>query len=124
MPNHTTAKRTKSSPAGRKPRELEKNLRNLRKQEEDLKRKVHTLECSIVAQPVRAQERRLRNWNTLPPPDDFVPARHAAKLPRVRQEMLRQARAKQAVLSLFLVVLLITVAVWFCHQLRMLHLMD
>lgn len=114
----------KSSRRGRRSRELEKTLKSLSKQEETVKRQLNLLECSIVAQPMLRQEQRLKNWNTLPAPDDFRRTRDASKLPRIRAQMIRQARTRQAIFALFLVIIMVGCAIWFCYQLRMHQLWD
>lgn len=106
--------------------EMEARLKALHAAEKSVKKKLNVLECSIVALPATYQETRLKNWNTLPPPAEYRQQQPSAvrKLPRVHQERIRQARTRQALLALMLVVLLIGFAAWFFHQLQAHHLLD
>lgn len=98
--------------------EMETRLKALRRQEQTVQKKLSVLECSIVALPAAYQATRLRNWNTLPPPEEY---RHRAvthTLPRIHQERIRQARGQQALLALLLVTLLVGFAFWFMGKLQ------
>ena len=115
----------KSTKASRKQiAEMEAQLKALLQQEKSVKKKLTRLECSIVAVPGNHQESRLKNWNTLPPPDEYRPKREPRAIPRVHQERIRQARTRQALLALLLVCMFLGFAVWFCSQLQAQHLLD
>lgn len=104
--------------------EIETKLKALRKQEQTVKKKLSTLECSIVAIPGNHQENRLKQWNTLPPPDEMRRNGRARQMPRVHQARIRQARTQQALTALFLVALLAGFAIWFCCQVQNQHLLE
>lgn len=97
---------------------MEVELKALRSQEQQVQKKLTKLECSIVALPATYQANRLKNWNTLPPPEDYRPRKATAALPRVHQERIRQARGRQALLALLLVCLLLSFAAWFLSKLQ------
>jgi hypothetical protein len=100
-------------------------LREIEVREKQVKKQLVMLECSIVAAPALAQETRLKNWNTLPPADDIRyvgPRRPVAT--RAQEKLIRQARAKQALFALFLLVILAGFAAWFLSQIRSHHIWE
>ena len=97
---------------------MEAEIKELRRQEQRVQKKLSVLECSIVALPATYQATRLKNWNTLPPPEEYRPRRATQALPRVHQARIRQARGQQALLALFLVALLVGFAAWFMNKLQ------
>jgi septal ring factor EnvC (AmiA/AmiB activator) len=114
----------KTSKAARKhAAATEAQLKELLKQEKSVKKQLSVLECSIVALPATYQESRLKNWNILPPPEEYR-AKKPAPLARVHQQHLRQARMKQALFAMFLVTLMLLIGAWFYTQLQAQHLLD
>ncbi len=127
---NTTAKpksklRAQARAARKTAAETEAKLKALTKQESVLKKKLTRLECAIVATPVVHQETRLRNWNTLPPPDDLPRRRQfGPKITRVQAQLIRAARVRQALFAFFLVAIFTGFACWFFYQIRLHHLWE
>ncbi len=104
--------------------EVESRLKALRKEGESVKKQLSVLECSILAIPASFQESRLKNWNILPPPEEYRVRSSAQHLPRAHVASLQRARSQQALFALLLVALFVGFAMWFCHQLQSQHLLD
>ncbi len=104
--------------------EMEKRLKALHKEGESVKRELSVLECSIVALPATFQENRLKNWNILPPPEEYRVHKGPQQLPRVHQASIQQARTQQALFALLLVALFVSFAMWFVNQIQTQHLLD
>jgi hypothetical protein len=104
--------------------EMEKRLKALHKEGESVKRELNVLECSIVALPATFQENRLKNWNILPPPEEYRVRKAPKNLPRVHQETIHRARTQQALFALLLVGMFVGFAMWFVHQIQAQHLID
>ena len=104
--------------------EMEKRIKALHREGESVKKELSVLECSIVALPATYQENRLKNWNILPPPEEYRVKTTPRNLPRVHQQTLHRARAQQALFALLLVCLFVGFAMWFVNQVQAQHLLD
>lgn len=113
-----------SKAARKQAAEMEARLKQLRSQEQVMQRKLTRLECTLVAIPGDFQESRLRNWNVLPAVSEERYRKRERALPRVHQQRIQQARTRQALLALLLVVAFAGFAMWFVHQVQALQLMD
>lgn len=116
--------RKPSKAARKQAAEMEARLKELRNQEQAMQKKLSRLECSLVAIPGDFQESRLRNWNVLPAVSEERYRKRERALPRVHQQRIHQARTRQALLALFMVVAFVGFAMWFANQLQALQLMD
>jgi uncharacterized protein HemX len=104
--------------------EMEKRIKALQQEGESVKRELNVLECSIVALPATFQENRLKNWNILPPPEEYRVRKAPRNIPRVHQASIQQARTQQALFALLLVALFVGFAMWFVHQIQDQHLLE
>ncbi|MES2706436.1 MAG: hypothetical protein V4726_07520 [Verrucomicrobiota bacterium] len=97
--------------------EMEEHIREMRRQEDALKNKIHRLEVTITGNPVLMAKERLRNHNLIAAgDDDDYPGRPMRT--RWQSQRMNRARSKQAMTALFLVILFIAFVFWFYQQLR------
>jgi uncharacterized protein HemX len=120
----TTRSKNSTKASRKQTAEMEKRLKALHKEGESVKKQLSLLECSIVALPATFQENRLKNWNILPPPEEYRVRQTSAHMPRVHQQTIHRARTQQALCALLLVAAFVGFALWFCQQLQAQHLLD
>ncbi len=98
--------------------ELEARIREMRREEDQIKAKIHKLEASIVSAPVFMAGDRLRNRNLLQAEE--AEEYHGRPFNRTRwqAQRLNRARSRQAVTALLLVALFVGFVWWFYLQLR------
>lgn len=98
--------------------ELERKLREIRRQEQTIKERIYRLEAVIAAEPARSSRSRLNSWNTIPPDDVDRESTARSRGTRWQRQRLNRARSRQALIAGFLVVLMVLFFCWFQYQLR------
>jgi hypothetical protein len=98
--------------------EMEQRIREMRQQEEQIKARIHKLEASIVSTPSFMAGDRLRNRNILQAEEAEPYQGRAFNRTRWQAQRLNQARSRQAMTALVLVVTFVGFICWFYLQLK------
>lgn len=98
--------------------EMEDRIRQMRREEDNIKAKIHKLEASIVATPVLMAGDRLRNRNLIQAEEEPEYNGRAFNRTRWQAQRLNRARSRQAMTALLLVAAFVGFVCWFYLQLR------
>ena len=98
--------------------EMEERIRQMRREEDHIKEKIHKLEASIVAAPVFMAGARLRNRNLIQAEEEEEYTGRPFNRTRWQAQRLNRARSRQALTALLLVAAFVGFVCWFYLQLR------
>lgn len=113
-----TTKRGISRATKAKHAELEARIHEMRREEENIKAKIHRLEATIVAAPVLLAGDRLRKRNLIEAETEEDYQGRPFNRTRWQAQRLNRARSRQAITALLLVALFVGFVCWFYLQLR------
>jgi len=113
-----SAKRGISRATRAKQAEMEERIRQMRREEDQIKARIYKLEASIVAAPSFVAGDRLRNRNILQAEEAESSQGRAFTRTRWQAQRLNQARSRQAITAFFLVVAFVGFVCWFYLQLK------